>query len=254
MRSSALSARPIWSSPLATSMTGQSRRPNRSSVPGDVAAAHELDVVVAVISGNRRANRLPCMTIFSMDRVRGGYEVGRVILEFDDGPLSRAASVPESNGGPDEDSGHTAEENRRSAASHPSAGAGRCDRAGRSELRALLAAVAHAFVTGGDRPEDQPESPRRACPRGPGRRERRAADGFSIGTRVPHRPQNVGSDTVRYCGTSLPYSFSRITKSRRRSSTWTLMVPLRSARSLNVGRGGLDDRHDGRVARRCEPP
>ncbi len=47
-------------------------------------------------------------------------------------------------------------------------------------------------------------------------------DGFSY-TALGHlhRPQNVGSDTIRHWVTPLPYCFLRITKSRCRSSTWT---------------------------------
>lgn len=181
----------------------------------------KLDVVVAIISGNHDgADRLsPYDDLLdgSGVYVRGGYEgVGRVIpLEFDDGPLDLVL-LPFLNpmSAPDEDPGHTAEEKieRSVRRTHQQVLADAIEQA-RSELRAPRSvAVAHAFVTGGDRPEDQPKestSERALEVGGQGAVNAAVFDGFSY-TALGHlhRPQNVGSDTIRYCGTPLPYSFS----------------------------------------------
>ncbi|HBU03110.1 MAG TPA: exonuclease SbcCD subunit D, partial [Acidimicrobiaceae bacterium] len=181
----------------------------------------KLDLVVAIISGNHDgADRLsPYDDLLdgSGVYVRGGYEgVGRVIpLEFDDGPLDLVL-LPFLNpmSAPDDDPGHTAEKKieRSVRRTHQQVLADAIEQA-RSELRAPRSvAVAHAFVTGGDRPEDQPKestSERVLEVGGQGAVNAAVFDGFSY-TALGHlhRPQNVGSDIIRYCGTPLPYSFS----------------------------------------------
>ncbi len=76
-------------------------------------------------------------------------------------------------------------------------------RAARLGPRSIL--VAHAFVTGGQ----SSDSERLLTVGGTGQVTGEVFDGFSyVALGHLHRPQAVGSDTVRYSGTPLPYSFS----------------------------------------------
>ena len=180
-----------------------------------------LDVIVAVISGNHDgADRLsPYDDLLdgSGVYVRGGYEgVGRVLsLEFDDGPLDLVL-LPFLNpmAAPDDDPDRTVEEKleRSVRRTHHEVLADAIEKA-RPELRAPRSvAVAHAFVIGGDRPEDRPHestSERVLEVGGHGAVDASVFEGFSY-TALGHlhRPQKVGRETIRYCGTPLPYSFS----------------------------------------------
>ena len=180
-----------------------------------------LDLIVAVISGNHDgADRLsPYDDLLDGSGVyiRGGYEgVGRVIaLEFDDGPLDLVL-LPFLNpmAAPDDDPDRTGEERleRSVRRTHYQVLAEAIEQA-RPELRAPRSvAVAHAFVVGGDRPEDLPHestSERMLEVGGHGAVNASLFEGFSY-TALGHlhRPQNVGCETIRYCGTPLPYSFS----------------------------------------------
>ena len=181
----------------------------------------DLDVKVAVISGNHDgADRLsPYDDLLdgSGVYVRGGYEgVGRVIaLEFDDGPLDLVL-LPflDPVAAPDDDPDRSADEKlaRSVRRTHHDVLAAAIEQA-RSERRAPRAvAVAHAFVIGGDRPEDQPEesdSERVLEVGGHGAVNLSVFDEFSY-TALGHlhRPQHVGREAIRYSGTPIPYSFS----------------------------------------------
>ena len=176
-----------------------------------------LDAIVAVISGNHDgADRLsPYGNLFDGSGVyiRGGYEgVGRVIpLEFDDGPLDLVL-LPFLNpiAAPDDNPDRTVEEKleRSVRRTHHQVLADAIERA-RGELQAPRSvAVAHAFVVGGSQPEES-DSERVLEVGGTGAVSASVFDGFSY-TALGHlhRPQKVGRETIRYCGTPLPYSFS----------------------------------------------
>ena len=88
---------------------------------------------------------------------------------------------------------------------HHSVLAATLDRA-RAELRSPRSlVVAHAFVTGGQ----ASDSERLLTVGGTGEVDASVLAGFSYAALGHlHRPQRIGSDTVRYSGTPLPYSFS----------------------------------------------
>ncbi len=181
----------------------------------------DLEVTVAVISGNHDgADRLsPYDDLLdgSGVYVRGGYEgIGRVIpLEFRDGPLDLVL-LPflDPIAAPDDDPDRTVDEklDRSVQRTHHEVLADAVKQT-HSELRAPRSvAVAHAFVIGGDRPEDRPQesdSERVVEVGGHGAVNASVFKGFSY-TALGHlhRPQNVGRENIRYCGTPLPYSFS----------------------------------------------
>ena len=81
----------------------------------------------------------------------------------------------------------------------------------RPELEPRARWLSLTFVIGGDRPEDEPHestSERVLEVGGHGAVDASVFEGFSY-TALGHlhRPQKVGRETIRYCGTPLPYSF-----------------------------------------------
>jgi exonuclease SbcD len=210
----------------------------------------DLDVTVAVISGNHDgADRLsPYDDLLdgSGVYVRGGYEgIGRVIsLEFDDGPLDLVL-LPflDPIASPDDDPDRTADEKleRSVRRTHHEVLASAVAQARPGLHASRSVAVAHAFVIGGDRPEDRPqesESERVLEIGGHGAVNASVFEGFSY-TALGHlhRPQHVGRETIRYCGTPLAYSFS---EDHQKSITIVEMdvdgaVEIKTV-DLNVGR------------------
>lgn len=147
--------------------------------------------------------------------IRGGYAgVGRVThLDLADGPLDlvllpflEPAAAPDDFGGAPDDSDESVDlVERRRRRTHESvlADAMAAVRPRLSAPRSV--AVAHAFVAGGG----TSESERQLVVGGTGEVSASWFAGFSY-TALGHlhRPQDVGSPTVRYSGTPLAYSFS----------------------------------------------
>lgn len=178
--------------------------------------AASMGVRVVAIAGNHDgADRVAAhdgLTDAVGIHVRGGYErAGEVLrLEFSDGPLDLVA-VPflEPNAAPPEVKAAFAA--RDELRTHESVLREALDRA-RGVLTethsARSLAIAHAFVAG----SSVSDSERQLSVGGTDRVSAEVFDGFSyVALGHLHTPQVVaGSDTIRYSGTPLPYSFSEI--------------------------------------------
>ncbi len=176
-------------------------------------AAHRGVTVVAIAGNHDGADRVAAhdgLTDATRIYVRGGYErAGEVLrLEFPDGPLDLVA-VPflEPNATPPEWKAAFAE--RDLPRTHASVLGEALDRA-RSVLAATSSprslAVAHAFVAG----STVSDSERQLSVGGTDAVGAEVFEGFSyVALGHLHTPQIIGgSETIRYSGTPLPYSFS----------------------------------------------
>jgi exonuclease SbcD len=171
-------------------------------------------VAVAAIAGNHDgADRVAAhdgLTDAARIYVRGGYErAGEVIrLEFPDGPLDVVA-VPflDPQAAPPEWKAAFTE--RDETRTHASVLGAALDTA-RSSLAevgsARSLAIVHAFVAG----SSESDSERQLSVGGTDRVGSELLDGFSyVALGHLHTPQIIGgTDTIRYSGTPLPYSFS----------------------------------------------
>lgn len=189
-------------------------------------ALHQLRsagaVVVAITGNHDGADRVsPYDTLVDASGVfiRGGYaRAGAVLtLPFGDGPLDvvavpflepqlapdDVADHPESASEPDGDDPAV----RRRRRTHHSVLRWAIETA-RPALHAPRSlAVAHAFVAGGH----ESESERQLTVGGSAQVDISVFEGFSyVALGHLHRPQSVGSPTIRYSGTPLAYSFSEV--------------------------------------------
>ena len=214
---------------------------------------------VAVISGNHDgADRLSPYGDLGDGGgllIRGGYAgAGRVTrLELADGPLDlvllpflEPAAAPDTFGDAADDTNDTIDlVERRRRRTHESVLASAIA-AARAELSAPRSlAVAHAFVAGGG----TSESERQLVVGGTGEVSASLFTGFSY-TALGHlhRPQDVGSPTVRYSGTPLAYSFSEehgksvsVVELDAQGTCRVETVPVGVGRAVRTLRGTMDE-------------
>ncbi len=187
--------------------------------------------------------------------IRGGYAgVGRVIrLELADGPLDlvllpflEPAAAPDAFGGAPDDTDESVDlVERRRRRTHESVLASAIA-AARAQLSAPRSvAVAHAFVAGGG----TSESERQLVVGGTGEVAASLFTDFSY-TALGHlhRPQDVGSPTVRYSGTPLAYSFSEehgksvsVVELDADGTCRVETVPVDVGRAVRTLRGTMDE-------------
>lgn len=105
--------------------------------------------------------------------------------------------------------------------------------------------ITHQFVTGGDRCESEELSVG-----GTDAVDASVFDGFDyVALGHLHRPQNIGSDRIRYCGTPLKYSFSEaadrksvtVAELGKKGCLQIRTVPLEPLRDMVVRRGSYDE-------------
>lgn len=105
--------------------------------------------------------------------------------------------------------------------------------------------VAHQFVTGAEKSESEDISVG-----GVDNVDKSAFDGFNyVALGHLHRPQNVGSERIRYCGTPLKYSFSEVNDQKSVTvvnidgvgNASVKTVPITPLREMRVIRGKYND-------------
>ena len=205
----------------------------------------EAGAQVVAISGNHDQGErieVPAQLLKPGIVIRGSRSPSNVVLDFEDGPLL-VAPIPFLNPFLARDL-HQGE----GAATHQSVVEGWLSSAGEAMAQAPRSlAVSHAFVRGGE----ASDSERSLLEVGGAELvDAKVYEGFSYAALGHlHRPQVVGDDSVAYCGSPIPYSFSETAAKSVRlvemgpdgNDLRVELIPVEAGRKAVTLRGTLEE-------------